>query len=57
MRLTFHLVQSVEAEDLPITYGWQDGGVPQEPTREEAEMVLLFEIAEALRTLAYRQRR
>lgn len=53
MRMTFHKVTGAEAEDLPVSYTWDGGGVPDDPTPEEVQMVLLFEIAESLKSLEF----
>jgi hypothetical protein len=52
MRIRFHVVREANADDLPISYTWADCGPPEDLTFDEVKMILLYELADALKVLA-----
>lgn len=52
MRLKFELLGSAAIEEIPLSWSW-DGAPPEAVTAEEAQMILLFEIAQSLKKLEF----
>jgi hypothetical protein len=53
LRMKFSFVPNAEPEDLPVSYRWGEDGAPDAPTPDEVQMILLFEIADSLKSLEF----